>query len=129
LEFKMNDRIYECVTDEDAPNDAVTVSIFETENGVRANVMWTAAEAPEDVPSFDLLLPSDAFVQAEEVARRRGFKRVVVFIANQSLWSRAWGTLVNPLPTKEPIGDIRGTGLDEAEALSLASDIEHERDA
>jgi hypothetical protein len=125
----MNDRIYERVTDEDAPYDAVTVSIFETENGVRANVMWTAAEAPEDVPAFNLLPPSEAFAEAHEVARRRGFKRVVVFIANQSLWSRAWGTLVNPLPTKEPIGDIRGTGLDEDEALSLAAGIEQERDA
>jgi hypothetical protein len=125
----MNDRIYERVTDEDAPYDAVTVSIFETESGVRANVMWTAAEAPEDVPAFNLLPPPEALAEAHAVAKRRGFKRVVVFIANQSLWSRAWGTLVNPLQTNEPIGDIRGTGLNEGEALSLADGIEHERDA
>ena len=125
----MNERIYDRVSDEETPMDAVTVSIFSTEAGVRANVMWTAAEAPEDVPEYNLLAPAEALAEAHAVAKRRGFKRVVVFIANQSLWSRAWGTLVNPLPTKEPIGDIRGTGLNEGEALSLAAGIEHESDA
>lgn len=125
----MNDRTYERVTDEEAPMDAVTVSIFATEAGVRANVLWTAEEAPEDVPAFNLLTPELAFAEAQAVAKRRGFKRVVVFIANQALWSRAWGTLVNPLPTREPIGDIRGAGLKENEALSLAAGIDHESDA
>jgi hypothetical protein len=125
----MNDRIYERVADEDAPMDAVTVSIFPTEAGVRANVIWTAEEAPEDVPAYNIMTPPEALAEAHAVAKRRGFKRVLVFIADQSLWSRAWGTLVNPLPTKEPIGDIRGVGLDKNEALSLAAGLDHESDA
>ena len=61
-----------------------------------------------------------------EAARElHGFSEVVVVMANRSEWRAEWGQLIG----REPLGDLRGTDLDEDEAFAIAADIEAERDA
>jgi hypothetical protein len=104
--------------------DAVTVGVERVDAPHAAAVWWPSrGDIDPDEAEYDSV---EAALDAAEAARvLHGFSEVVVTLAVGADWQAEWGQLV----AREPIGDLRGTDLSSEEAYSLASGIEHERDA
>ena len=102
--------------------DAVTVGI---EPGGEAAAIWWPSTGDVDADEMDFESVAEAFTAAEAARELHGFSEVVVALADRSDWRAEWGQLIG----KEPIGDLRGTDLNEDEAFAIASGIEAERDA
>lgn len=102
--------------------DAVTVGI---EPGGEAAAIWWPPSGDVDADEMDFDSVSAAFTAAEAARELHGFSEVVVVMADRSEWRAEWGQLIG----REPLGDLRGTDLDEDEAFAIAADIEAERDA
>jgi hypothetical protein len=102
--------------------DAVTVGI---EPGGEAAAVWWPSRGDVDADEMDFDSVAAAFTAAEAARELHGFGEVVVALADRSEWRAEWGQLIG----REPIGDLRGTDLDEDEAFAIAADIEAERDA
>lgn len=106
--------------------DAVTVGIeADGEGGHKAAIWWDAIrDVDADEAEFDDV---PAAISAAEAARElHGFAEVVVALQDGLAWQGEWGQLARG---REPIGNIEGTDLSDAEAYELAAGIEAERDA
>lgn len=88
------------------PADAVLVCVLEAgpdlhDDGesVLARVQWVMVADDEDTLISRSEGPFEmgtALDYAEEIAALYGLQRVVVAIADQTLWQGVWGTLTNP---------------------------------
>lgn len=116
------ERKYRLVDIGAAVPDAVTVGI---EPGGEAAAIWWPSRGDVDADEMDFDSVAAAFTAAEAARELHGFSEVVVALADRSEWRAEWGQLIG----REPIGDLRGTDLDEDEAFAIATDIEAERDA
>jgi hypothetical protein len=122
-----SDRRYRQVAVGSINPDAVTVGIESVEAMPRASIWWESkGDIDADEAEFDTV---DAAFDAAEAARAlHGFAEIVVVLAEGAVWRPEWGVLGEGR-AREPIGDLRGTGVSEDEAFVLARGIEAERDA
>jgi len=80
------------------PEDAVTVRVFSRNGKTVAEVSW-----PPRVEHGRIVKPvignphpvPDVLIQAIDLQRKHGFRRIVVMIDDESLWRSEWGTLVH----------------------------------
>jgi hypothetical protein len=117
---------YRRVSIDAASANTITVGI-ETENGQTKAVVWWDAKPGIEAGEQEHLAVEDAFVAAEAARALNGCDEVVVVLQSDDLWDARWGRLIDT--GREPIGDLRNTDLNEAEAFDLAAGLEAERDA
>jgi hypothetical protein len=117
---------YRRVDIETPVENAVTVGIEIEDGQTRAAVWWDAKTGVESGEQQHLSVP-EAFAAAEAARELHGFEEIVVILQSEDLWDAKWGQLSGA--SREPIGDIRGTDLNEDEAFALAQGLEAERDA
>jgi hypothetical protein len=80
------------------PQDAVTVRVFSKDGKTVADVAW-----PPRVEHGRIVKPveghphpvPDVLIEAIDLQRKHGFRRIVVMIEDLSLWKVEWGNLVS----------------------------------
>ena len=96
--------------------------------GHKAAVWWEAV-SDVDADKTDFIDVAAALDAAEGARALHGFSEVVVILQDGVKWQSGWGELRALKTGNEPLGDVSGVELTDAESFELAADIEAERDA
>ncbi|MEO9299319.1 hypothetical protein [Devosia alba] len=112
-----------------ATPQSVTVGIDSDGAAGHKAAVWWEAVADVDADKTDFIDVAAALDAAEGARALHGFSEVVVMLQDGVKWQSGWGELRALKTDNEPLGDVSGVGLSDAESFELAADIEAERDA